>query len=207
MAQNSDLLFSTDDWVEIHRTADEWEAKLIQTTLGNQQIRCRSESHRGDDRQRRILLFVAPDDRVEALEIVSRIGLVVAHEASVKPRGREAEDAAQPDLKSWSTDELPSASPAAVESIMIADRLDTSKFRSGSKKFKMSSVEAKGDLGGILCWNQIRIRVTPIDSRYVATSFRGGVSFASCSIGACRTIGVPSDISSIMKSENSAGAS
>ncbi|RKU15279.1 hypothetical protein C6501_06925, partial [Candidatus Poribacteria bacterium] len=31
----------TSDWVEIYRTGDEWEVKLIQATLGAQQIRCR----------------------------------------------------------------------------------------------------------------------------------------------------------------------
>ena len=40
VAQNSDLLFSTDDWVEIYRTTDEWESNLIQTMLCNKQIRC-----------------------------------------------------------------------------------------------------------------------------------------------------------------------
>ena len=31
----------THDWIEIHRTNDEWEVKLIQATLSAQQIRCR----------------------------------------------------------------------------------------------------------------------------------------------------------------------
>ena len=31
----------THEWIEIHRTGDEWEANLIQTTLKAQQIQCR----------------------------------------------------------------------------------------------------------------------------------------------------------------------
>ena len=31
----------TPEWIEIHRTNDEWEVKLIQATLSAQQIRCR----------------------------------------------------------------------------------------------------------------------------------------------------------------------
>ena len=77
MAQNNDLLFSTDDWVEIYRTTDEWESNLIQTMLGNEQIRCRPEYIRDADRRRQIILFVDPEDLVEALEIVSRTGLAI----------------------------------------------------------------------------------------------------------------------------------
>ena len=34
-------IVNTDEWVEIHRTNDEWEVRLIQATLSAQQIRCR----------------------------------------------------------------------------------------------------------------------------------------------------------------------
>lgn len=80
MDQNSDLLFSTEDWVEIYRTTDEWESNLIQTMLGNEQIRCRPDYTRNADRQRQITLSVHPDDRIEALEIVSRTGLAITNE-------------------------------------------------------------------------------------------------------------------------------
>lgn len=80
MAQNSDLLFSTDDWVEIYRTTDEWESNLIQTMLSNEQIRCRPDYIRNADRQRQIILSVHPDDRVDALEIVSRTGVAITNE-------------------------------------------------------------------------------------------------------------------------------
>lgn len=80
MAQNNDLLFSTEDWVEIYRTTDEWESNLIQTMLSNKQIRCRPDYTRNADRQRQIILSVHPDDRVDALEIVSQTGLAITNE-------------------------------------------------------------------------------------------------------------------------------
>ena len=75
-----DLLFNTSDWVEIYRTTDEWESKLVQTTLRNQHIRCRPTYERGTDGQRQITLSVSPDDQVEALEVVSDINLAIADE-------------------------------------------------------------------------------------------------------------------------------
>lgn len=74
MLSHSDRLFGTDDWVEIYSTEDEWEVRLIQATLGNQQIRCRPNY---DRKSRQTTLFVNPEHQVEALELVSRIGLAI----------------------------------------------------------------------------------------------------------------------------------
>ena len=64
----------TPEWIEIHRTSDEWEVKLIQATLSAQQIRCRPIELR-EERQTAIL--VEPEHEVEAMELVSRIGVAV----------------------------------------------------------------------------------------------------------------------------------
>ena len=64
----------THEWVEIHRTGDEWEANLIQTTLNAQQIRCRPIQLK---EERQTVLLVAPADEVAAMELVSRIGVAV----------------------------------------------------------------------------------------------------------------------------------
>ncbi|MCY3743366.1 MAG: hypothetical protein OXH00_20320 [Candidatus Poribacteria bacterium] len=64
----------TGEWIEIHRTSDEWEAKLIQTTLNAQQIRCRPIELK---EERQTALLVDPEDEVSALELVSRIGVAV----------------------------------------------------------------------------------------------------------------------------------
>ena len=80
MVQNSDLLFSTADWVENLPYDRRMESNLIQTMLGNEQIRCRPDYTRNADRQRQITLSVHPDDRIEALEIVSRTGLAITNE-------------------------------------------------------------------------------------------------------------------------------
>ncbi len=66
----------TANWVEIYRTNDEWEIKLIQATLGAQQIRCRPVQMK---KERQTALFVAPEHEVTALELVSRIGVAIAN--------------------------------------------------------------------------------------------------------------------------------
>ena len=64
----------THEWVEIHRTSDEWEANLIQTTLNAQQIRCRPIELK---EERQTALLVDPEHEVAAMELVSRIGVAV----------------------------------------------------------------------------------------------------------------------------------
>lgn len=66
----------TSNWVEIYRTNDEWEVKLIQVTLNAQQIRCRPIQLK---KERQTALFVAPEHQVTALELVSQIDVVVTH--------------------------------------------------------------------------------------------------------------------------------
>jgi hypothetical protein len=115
VAQNRDRLFSTDDWVEIYRTADEWEVRLVQATLGNQQIRCRPVPDRETGQTR---LLVAPDDEIEAREIVSRIGLAITEsQYTTRPEAQEE--------RRHATDEevpLPRATPTALEELVIAER-------------------------------------------------------------------------------------
>ncbi len=65
----------TSNWIEIYRTSDEWEVKLIQATLSAQQIRCRPVQIR---QERTTALFVAPEHEVAALELVSRIDVAIA---------------------------------------------------------------------------------------------------------------------------------
>ena len=64
----------TREWIEIHRTGDEWEANLVQTTLNAQHIRCRPIQLK---EERQTALLVAPADEVAAMELVSRIGVAV----------------------------------------------------------------------------------------------------------------------------------
>ena len=122
MDQNNDLLFSTDDWVEIYRTTDEWESNLIQTMLGNKQIRCRPEYTRNADRQRQIILFVDPADLVDALEIVSQTGLAITNE---EYENQHADDESGPGLERaarTSESDLPQPTPTGEEATIIAER-------------------------------------------------------------------------------------
>ena len=120
MAQNSDLLFSTDDWVEIYRTTDEWESNLIQTMLGNKQIRCRPEYIRNADRQRQIILFVDPEDLVDALEIVSQTGLAITNE-EYENQHTDGESDLERDARTSESD-LPQPTPTAGPATIIAER-------------------------------------------------------------------------------------
>lgn len=66
----------TSNWVEIYRTNDEWEVKLIQATLNAQRIQCRPIILK---KEKQTALFVAPEHQVTALELVSQIDVVVTH--------------------------------------------------------------------------------------------------------------------------------
>lgn len=122
MAQNNDILFSTDDWVEIYRTTDEWESNLIQTMLSNKQIRCRPEYVRNADRQRQIILFVAPENLVDALEIVSQTGLAITGE---EYENRHVHNESNPNLEhavDTPESDLPQATLPGTKITIIAER-------------------------------------------------------------------------------------
>ena len=121
MAHHSDQLFSTDDWVEIYRTGDEWEVKLIEATLQNQQIRCRPDY---DRKLRQTTIFVAPEHQVDALEFVSRIGLVITDNQSPMPRSDE-DEAGRNQTSHQMIDgdnNLPKATPSVLEEVTVAER-------------------------------------------------------------------------------------
>ena len=121
MAHQSDQLFSTDDWVEIYRTGDEWEVRLIETTLQNQQIRCRPDY---DRKSRQTAIFVAPEHQVDALEFVSRIGLVITDNQTPSP-GTDDDNAGRDQTSPQQNDadnNLPKAPPTALEKVTLAER-------------------------------------------------------------------------------------
>ncbi len=80
---------STPEWVEIHRTDDDWEVKLVQATLSAQQIRCRPVELK---EERQTVLLVEPEHEVEAMELVSRIGVAVT-DNEMAMRSEEAAEA------------------------------------------------------------------------------------------------------------------
>ena len=85
----------TPEWIEIHRTSDEWEVKLIQATLSAQQIRCRPIELR---EERQTALLVAPEHEVEAMELVSRIGVAVTDNEMATQSEERAEALKQRDM-------------------------------------------------------------------------------------------------------------
>ncbi len=91
----------TSDWVEIYRTRDEWEIKLIQATLGAQQIRCRPVQVK---QERQTALFVAPEHEVTALELVSRIDVAIANNEIESRSGETAAALEQRDMAAVAED-------------------------------------------------------------------------------------------------------
>ena len=128
MAQNSDLLFSTDDWVEIYRTTDEWESNLIQTMLSNEQIRCRPDYLRNADRQRQIILSVHPEDRISALEIVSRTGLAITNEEYENQYGADESEARLKRVDEASGSDLPQSTATEETAAIIGEREEIGKI-------------------------------------------------------------------------------
>ena len=98
----------TDEWIEIHRTGDEWEVNLIQTTLNAQKIRCRPVELK---KERQTVLLVEPEHEVEAMELVSRIGVAVADSEMTTQSEEVAEALKQRDMTVVQEDATGDADP------------------------------------------------------------------------------------------------
>ena len=85
----------TGEWVEIYRTNDEWEVRLVQATLSAQQIRCRPIELKAE---RQTALFVDPEHEMEAMELVSRIGVAVTDNEMAMQSEETAEALKQRDM-------------------------------------------------------------------------------------------------------------
>lgn len=91
----SEEVGDTSNWIEIYRTNDEWEVKLIIATLNAQQIRCRPVQMK---KERQTALFVAPEHQVTAMELVSRIDVIVANSEVEAQAGERAAALKERDL-------------------------------------------------------------------------------------------------------------
>ena len=109
---------NTPEWVEIHRTDDEWEVKLIQATLSAQQIRCRPIELK-DERQ--TALLVEPEDEVAAMELVSRIGVAVTDNEMAMRSEETAEALKQRDMAAVQDETQQPISENSTE-LLIAER-------------------------------------------------------------------------------------
>ena len=109
----------TREWVEIHRTSDEWEANLIQTTLNAQQIRCRPIELK---EERQTALLVDPEDEVAALELVSRIGVAVTDNEMSAQSEAAAEALKQRDMAVVQDDATEVSDPGDSSELIMAER-------------------------------------------------------------------------------------
>lgn len=109
----------TNEWVEIHRTSDQWEAQLVQTTLNAQQIRCRPIELK---EERQTVLLVAPEHEVEAMELVSRIGVAVTDNEMVMRSEESAEALKQRDMAVVQDDTNQQTAPEDSSELIMAER-------------------------------------------------------------------------------------
>lgn len=109
----------TSNWIEIYRTADEWEVKLILATLAAQQIRCRPIQVK---KQRQTVLFVAPEHEVTAMELVSRIDVAIADNEMTMQSKETAKALQQRDMAAV-TEENPQLTTESGETL-LAQRED-----------------------------------------------------------------------------------
>ena len=109
----------TNEWVEIHRTSDEWEAQLIQTTLSAQQIRCRPIELKVEGQT---ALLVDPEDEVAALELVSRIGVAVTDSEMSAQSEEAAEALKQRDMAVIQEDTSQASEPDDSSELTMAER-------------------------------------------------------------------------------------
>ena len=109
----------TAEWVEIHRTSDEWEAKLIQATLSAQQIRCRPIELK---QERQTALLVAPEHEETAMELISRIDAIVTDSEMAAQSEETAEAFKQRDMTVVQEDTSQQADPGDSTELVLAER-------------------------------------------------------------------------------------
>jgi hypothetical protein len=115
----SEEVGDTSNWVEIYRTNDEWEIRLIQATLGAQQIRCRPVQVK---QERQTALFVAPEHEVTALELVSQIDVAIADNEIATQSAEMAKTLKQRDMAAVAAEDQQLATDAGE--ILLAQRED-----------------------------------------------------------------------------------
>ena len=109
----------TREWVEIHRTSDEWEANLIQTTLNAQQIQCRPLELKEESQT---ALLVDPEHEVAAMELVSRIGVAVTDNEMAAQSEERAEALKQRDMAVVQDDATAVSDPRDSSELIMAER-------------------------------------------------------------------------------------
>lgn len=109
----------TREWVEIHRTSDEWEANLIQTTLNAQQIQCRPIELKEEGQT---ALLVDPEHEVVAMELVSRIGVAVTDNEMAAQSEERAEALKQRDMAVVQDNATAVSDPVDASELIMAER-------------------------------------------------------------------------------------
>ena len=114
-----DGIGGTSEWIEIHRTNDEWEVRLIQATLSVQQIRCRPIELK---QERQTALLVEPEHEVAAMELISHIDAIVTDNEIAMLSEKTAEALKQRDMTVVQEDRSQQSDSDDSTELLIAER-------------------------------------------------------------------------------------
>ncbi len=115
-----------EDWVVVYTTTDEWHARLAQTALLNERIRCKMYSSKRPDGTMQRVVTVMKSKQLDAMEIISRMEWALVADREARQRDYSGEptpsegDASTTEAQS--IERLPQAVPTAVPRESIARR-------------------------------------------------------------------------------------
>jgi len=105
--------------VLIYTTQDEWEARFLRAALLNENIRCKMQS----DGKGSIGFLVAEQDRIEAMEVVSRVSLASTEFELDEDESEESIDSEESKQEEDNIEEIiPKAAPTSTKKEVIAKR-------------------------------------------------------------------------------------
>lgn len=123
---NRNIKRSGDDWITVHSTSDEWKARLIQSALLNEKIRCRMRPTRRSDGSFHWVIMVLSEKQLDALEITSRVEWAIAADIDAQknePPANVQNDEQEKDIEVDEEEEnVPKIDLEAVQQKLITSR-------------------------------------------------------------------------------------
>ncbi|MFQ6042978.1 MAG: hypothetical protein ACE5PV_19165 [Candidatus Poribacteria bacterium] len=124
---NRNIKRSRDDWIAVHSTSDEWKARLIQSALLNEKIRCRMRPTRRPDGSFHWVITVLGAKQLDALEITSRVEWAIAADIDAQknePPPNVQNDEQEKDIEANREEEenVPKINLEAVQQKLITSR-------------------------------------------------------------------------------------
>ena len=122
---NRNIKRGGDDWITVHSTSDEWKARLIQSALLNEKIRCRMSPTRRPDGSFHWVITVLSEKQLDALEITSRVEWAIAADVDAQqnePPPTAPNDEPEKDIEVNQEENVPAINLEAVQQKLITSR-------------------------------------------------------------------------------------